>query len=338
MEKQDLNNRDQGILKATVISYIKTATPIGSRTITKQFDFGLSPATIRNIMADLEDLGFLAQPHTSAGRVPTEKAYRYYVNYLIDGKSEEFVPYQLSKTEDFPTMLSHTSKMLSLLSRYTSIVMAPKLSNIIFKHIKFISLKKNLILAIFVNHEGHVYNKNFESDETLSQKDLDQLSNIINDRFSNKNLEEIKKLLMYELKEEKKKYEYLLSKVFDFNKKNVNDYQDQKLFVEGTTNIMDLPEFTDIDKIKSLFKAFEERFALVKLLDRFLASEGTQVLIGSENPFLEANECSLVISTYKLSDKEVGAVGIIGPIRMEYHRVITLVDYAAKMLTKTHLC
>jgi len=140
------------------------------------------------------------------------------------------------------------------------------------------------------------------------------------------------------LKEEKKKYEYLLSKVFDFNKKNVNDYQDQKLFVEGTTNIMDLPEFTDIDKIKSLFKAFEERFALVKLLDRFLASEGTQVLIGSENPFLEANECSLVISTYKLSDKEVGAVGIIGPIRMEYHRVITLVDYAAKMLTKTHLC
>jgi heat-inducible transcriptional repressor len=338
MEKQDLNNRDQDILKATVLSYIKTAAPIGSRTITKQFDFGLSPATIRNIMADLEDLGFLAQPHTSAGRIPTEKAYRYYVNYLLDEKSEEFEPYELDYTEDFSTLLHHTSKMLSFLSKYTGIVMAPRLSNIMFKHIKFISLRKSMVLAIFVNHEGHAYNKTFESNEPLSQKELDQLSIIINDRFSNKNLEDIKKLLMLELREEKKKYEHLLNKVFDFNKKTVNDFQDQKLYVEGTTNIMDLPEFTEIEKIKSLFKAFEEKYTLVKLLDRFLASEGPQVLIGSENPFLEANECSLVISTYKLSEKEIGAVGVIGPIRMEYHRVISLVDYTARMLTKTHQC
>ncbi|MBI1822806.1 MAG: heat-inducible transcription repressor HrcA [Nitrospirae bacterium] len=336
MEKEDLNYRDQNILKATIASYIKTASPIGSRTITKQFDFGISPATVRNIMADLEDLGFLAQPHTSAGRIPTEKAYRYYVNYLLDEKTEEFEPYQLTQTEDFSVLLGHTSKMLSLLSRYTSIIMAPKLSNIMFKHIKFISLRKNVILAIFVNHEGNAYNKTFESDETLTQTELDHLATIINERFSNKNLEEIRKLLTRELKEEKKHYEHLLNKVFELNKKNKNDFQDQKLFVEGTTNFMDLPEFMDIEKIKSVFKVFEERLVLVKLLDRFLASEGTQVLIGSENPFLEENECSLVISTYKLSEKEIGAVGVIGPIRMEYPRVIALVDYTAKMLSRTN--
>ena len=336
MEKDELNNRDQTILRATVASYIKSASPIGSRTITKQLDLGLSPATIRNIMADLEDLGFLAQPHTSAGRVPTEKAYRYYVNYLLDPQFAEYEPYQLSQSENITDLLRHTSKMLSILSRYTGIVMAPKLNKIIFKHIKFIALKGNMILAILVNDEGHVYNKTFQYGESLGQAELDRLSAMINDRFSNKSLENIKKLLAGELREEKVAYESLLEKVLNLNPNESDSPLDQKLFLEGTTNIMDLPEFTDIDKIKSLFKAFEEKLALINLLDHFLSSEGTQVLIGSENPFLEENACSLVISTYKLSDREIGAVGVLGPIRMEYHRVIALVGYAAKMLTRTH--
>ncbi|MBI1820413.1 MAG: heat-inducible transcription repressor HrcA [Nitrospirae bacterium] len=330
----ELTHRDYDILNATVVSYIKTATPIGSRTITKQFDFGLSPATIRNIMADLEDLGFLSQPHTSAGRIPTEKAYRYYVDQLLEENEPiEIEAYKFTKNDDLKSLLHNTSKILSLLSRYTSIVMAPQFNSMLFKHIKFISLRKNVVLAILVNSDGNPYNKTFELDETLSQKELDRFSAILNDRFSNKSLDDIKKSIFKEMNEEKKRYEQLLNKVFDFNKKNI---QENQLFVEGTTNIMDLPEFTDVEKIKSLFRAFEEKFTLIKLLDRCLFSEGPQVLIGSENPFLEANECSLVISSFKLGGKEAGAIGIIGPIRMEYHRVISLVDYAAKMLTKAH--
>ena len=330
----ELGHRDHDILKATVVSYIKTALPIGSRTITKQFDFGLSPATIRNIMADLEDLGFLSQPHTSAGRIPTEKAYRYYVDHLLEENQPiEFEEYQFTKTDDLKSLLHNTSKMLSLLTRYTSIVMAPQFKSMLIKHIKFISLRKNVVLAVFVNNEGTPYNKTFELDEPLSQKELDKLSSVLNDRFSDKSLDEIKKLIFKEMYEEKSRYEQLLNNVFDFNNKNI---QENQLFVEGATNIMDLPDFTDIDKIKSLFKAFEEKYTLIKLLDRCLSSEGAQVLIGSENPFLEANECSLVISSFKLGENEIGAVGIIGPIRMEYHRVISLVDYTAKMLTQAH--
>jgi heat-inducible transcriptional repressor len=336
----ELSHRDQDILKATVISYIKTAAPIGSRTITKQFDFGLSAATIRNIMADLNDLGFLLQPYTSAGRVPTEKAYRFYVDLLLEENKElsEIEHYQLTKTEDLNTLLHDASKTLSILSGYTSIVAAPKFETITFKHIKFISLKKNLILAIFVTGDGNPYNITVEMDESLSQKELDRLSAMINDRYSDRSIDEVKKSLLIEIHEEKKRYEQLLTKVFDLNKKKKSEFQENQLFVEGTTNIMDLPEFTETEKIKSLFKAFEEKVVLVKLLDLCLSSDGPQVLIGSENAFLEANDCSLVISSYRLGEKDVGAVGVIGPIRMEYHRVISLVDYTAKLITKAHLC
>ncbi len=330
----ELPHRDHDILNATVVSYIKTAVPIGSRTITEQFDFGLSPATIRNIMADLENLGFLSQPHTSAGRIPTVKAFRYYVDQLLEENNPiEIEEIKFTKSDDLKSLLHNTSKMLSLLSRYTSIVMAPQFNSMLFKHIKFISLRKNVVLAILVNSDGNPYNKTFELDETLSQKELDRFSAILNDRLPNKSLDDIKKSILKEMNDEKKRYEQLLNKVFDFNRKNI---QENQLFVEGATNIMDLPEFTDVERIKSLFRAFEEKYTIIQLLDLCLSSEGPQVLIGSENPFLEANECSLVICSFKLGGKETGAIGIIGPIRMEYHRVISLVGYAAKMLTRAH--
>lgn len=338
----DLNDRGRSVLKATVISHIHSALPIGSRTITKQFDFGLSSATIRNIMADLADLGFLSQPHTSAGRIPTEKAYRFYVDLLLEEKPpapvEDLENYRLSPSNDTEALLQQTSKMLSLLSRYTSIVTAPKIETMRLKHLKFISLRENIALAIFVTEDGQALNKTFDTETTVSQKELDRISAMINDRLARETLDELKMSLLKEAKEEKRRYEALLNKVFEFNGKHFSDAEEKRLFVEGATNIIDLPEFTDIEKIKSLLKAFEEKNTILKFLDRCLQAEGAaigpQVFIGSENPFLQANECSLVIATYEAGTRNYGAVGVIGPIRMDYSRTISLVDYTAKMLTK----
>jgi heat-inducible transcriptional repressor len=339
----DLDERSQSILKAIVLSYIRTAYPVGSRSLTKSFDFGLSPASIRNIMADLEEMGYLAQPHPSAGRIPTEKGYRFYVNGVLDEIDQERImeglgieKYQMHKTEDIKQLFQETSKLLSMHSHYAGIVLTPKFANMFFQHLKFIKLRKFHVLMVFVSMEGLIQTKVIETEKDFSQQELDRFSFFLNDRFKGIALQEIQSALLNQMREDKEQYSRLLQKVLDLVNKAFQEAQGnphgEELFLEGTANILDLPEFANVEKMKALFKAFEEKYIIMKLLDGCFSNDGVQVFIGSENPFLGINNCSLVITNYKRGSQVLGALGIIGPTRMEYSKVIPLVDYTAKWL------
>ncbi len=339
----DLDERSQSILKAIVLSYIRTAYPVGSRSLTKSFDFGLSPASIRNIMADMEEMGYLAQPHPSAGRIPTEKGYRFYVNGLLDAIDQEKImedlgieQYQMHKTEDIKQLFQETSKLLSMHSHYAGIVLTPKFANMFFQHLQFIKLRKYHVLMVFVSMEGLIQTKVIETEKDFSQQELDRFSFFLNDRFKGIELQEIQSALLNQMREDKEQYSRLLQKVLDLMNKAFQEAQGkphgEELFLEGTANILDLPEFANVEKMKALFKAFEEKYIMMKLLDSCFNNEGVQVFIGSENAFLGINDCSLVITNYKRGSQVLGALGIIGPTRMEYSKVIPLVDYTAKWL------
>lgn len=341
-----LSERYQNILKAIVIGYIRSAGPVGSRSLTKTFNLGLSPASIRNIMADLEELGYLMQPHPSAGRVPTEKAYRFYVDGLLTGidpemeESIEITPYQLHQTDDIKELLQETSRLLSLHSHYAGIVLTPKLTNMSFQHIQFIKLmRKHQVMTIFVSTEGLVQTKVIETEVDFSQQELNRFSSFLNERFMGIPLVEVRSQLLMQMEADKELYSQLLKKALDLVSKAFQEAQGkpqgEELFLEGTSNILELPEFSNVDKMKVLFKAFEEKYNMIKLLDTCFNSEGIKVFIGSENAFWGIQDCSLVITRYKRGDQVLGALGIIGPTRMEYSKVIPLVDYTAKLLSQT---
>ena len=340
--KEDLNDRNQCILKAVILSYIRTAYPVGSRNLTKIFDFGLSPASIRNIMADLEGLGYLIQPHPSAGRVPTEKGYRFYVDGLLseadpETKNYDFgvQQYPFHRTDDIRVLLQETSRMLSFCSHYAGIVLTPKFANMLFQHLQFIKLRRHHILMVFVSTEGLVQTKVIETDEDFDEQELDRFSFFLNDRFKGLTLQEIRTRLLGQMWEDKQSYGHLLQMALEPISESLKEAQGEELYLEGATNILEQPEFSNVEKMKALFRTFEEKYNIMKLLDKCFNSEGVRVFIGSENSFLGTNDCSLVITNYKRGNKVLGALGIIGQTRMEYSRVIPLVDYTAKLLSQT---
>ena len=336
-----LNDRSRAILKAIISSYIDTAEPVGSRTVTKRFDLGISPATVRNIMADLEEMGFLAQPHTSAGRVPTDKAYRFYIDALLGVKElprpeeERIMNYPLPR-EGFTQMLQETTRLLSNLSHYVGLVMAPKPAETVYKQIEFIRLSGPRALAIFVSNAGIVHNRIVALDEDITQKELDRINHFLNREVAGRTLRETRARLMAMMDEERGRYaRFVMSLMNAWHEPGPGTEEAEgELFVGGLSEFFDLPDFRDMDKIKELFHAFEEKHRLVRLLDKAIEAEGVQVFIGSENPFFEMQGVSLVVASYRGEGNIVGTLGVIGPSRMPYNTVIPLVDCTARVLSK----
>lgn len=335
----DLKQRDRSVLQAIIATYIHTGEPVGSRYLSKKLDFDLSSATIRNIMSDLEEMGYLQQPHISAGRVPTDKAYRFYVDCMVRRDPEANTRSNLENAcrnlRDEPEKLMRgTSRALSDISRYISLVTAPRFINTVFKHIEFVKLK-NKILAIIVSQEGLIQNKIVTTDKNYSQQDLNRISNILNSRYANKPLKEVRSRIIEEMTEEKNLYESMLGKVMELGKSAFDlDNRKDSIYVEGTSNIFSLPEFADIERMKALFKAFEEKSHLVEILDRCIDAERVKIYIGAENPYHEMHNLSLVTAPYSKGGKVLGVIGVLGPTRMEYDRVISIVDYTARYLTR----
>jgi len=342
MSKMDLDDRSREILKAIVLFYIKTAFPVGSQTISQNHDFGISPATIRNIMADLEEQGFLAQPHASAGRIPTEKGYRFYVDTLLNKgeflKDPDEIFQQtekLIKREDIRTLLQDTSKLLSDLTRYMAIVSVPKFSAARIKHIEFIRLRKNCVMTVSVSEEGFIQNKFFEVAEDLSQSELNKISDYLNTLYGGMTLQEVRWKLLSQIQKMKDLYDHLRGEALELTRRAMDSAPTEgDLYMDGATHILDLPDFADFRVMRGLLTAFEEKTLIVQLLDKYLGSEGVQVFIGAENPFLGDHHCSLVVSQYKRGDQVLGVLGVIGPTRMEYSKVISLVDSAAKQVSR----
>ena len=336
-----LEERGRKVLEAVVSSYIKTGEPVGSRTITKKFGMGLSPATIRNIMADLEDLQLLTHPHTSAGRIPTDLGYRYYVDTLMEAEPQEKIEREIGELlkgndADIKNLLAETSRMLSSLTHYAGLVMAARIPDTLIRRIQFIRLSDKKVLVILVTGNGMIQNKFIDAERDLAQDDLDQLTVRLNKLLENLNMRELREKLVAEMQGTRKDYAGMLEKVFsqDADSAAGTDRGDS-LFLGGLSEMMGHPEYANnIEKLKTLYHAFEEKYHLIKLLDRSLEAGGVQIFIGTENPYFEMQDCSVVTASYGSHGRVVGALGVIGPTRMDYNRVIPVVNCTAKLLSR----
>jgi heat-inducible transcriptional repressor len=338
---QILNERSRKVLYAVVQSYINYPDPVGSRVVTKKYSFGLSPATIRNIMADLEEMGFLLQPHTSAGRVPTDLGYRYYVDSLmaegmISYSDIEILQELYRKLDalknDMDLLLNEATRNLSILSHYLGIAMSPMPDMTTLKRINLLKYKADAIAAVLLTDEG-IKNKVISVDSEISQKDLNRIAGLLNAEFSGYTFDEIRLKIVREMSKEKIKCDTLISRAMKICQEALS-FPFSGLFVSGLAEVLELPDFADLRKIRELSKAIEDKHTIIKLLDKLSESDGVHVLIGSENSQDELKKLSFVVSPCKEGDRPIGVVGIIGPTRMNYAKAMYIVEHTAKLITK----
>jgi heat-inducible transcriptional repressor len=333
-----LGERETQVLHTVVLQYINTGEPVGSRTVSKYSGLSLSPATIRNIMFDLEEQGLLSQPHQSAGRVPTSQGFRYYVDRILSSRSlQESARRQIEggfmpPAGELHDLIRQASRVLSKVSGHPAIIRSPRPAISLIRHIQFINAGADNILTVLVSLDGVVQNRFIKSAEQFGQEQLDKFSRYLNDLLQNLSLVEARQLVLVQLEEEKVLFDRMLSQALTLSQKALQAEEDEELYVEGASQILDYPEFADIEKIRALFRAFEEKQQLIKLLDESLASAGVKIFISPETTFPEV-EWSLVTSNFKRDREPIGAVGIIGPMRMNYVRVIPLVQFTANMMS-----
>ncbi len=339
-----LSERKKKILYAVINDYIQTALPVGSQTISKHYNVGLSSASIRNIMAELEEMGYLTQPYTSAGRIPTDTGFRFYVDTLLKIKAlkrqeQERIRSWLKRNKlkriDVEEVMKETSRVLSLFTKHLGLVLAPKITNTEIKRIELVHIRDGYVLVILVSISGVLHNRMVDIGETVSQADLDRMSNFLNSIASHLTIKELKKKILEEMKREKNLFDKLLKKALEIGRYAVTDAEeDEEIYIEGRTNILTQPEFSDIQKMKKLFNAFENKALLIKILDECMESEGIQVYIGSENEIEEIKGCSIIAKPYRVCGETLGTLGVIGPTRMDYGRIIPLVEYTAELVSE----
>lgn len=335
-----LDERSKEVLCAVVQSYINTPDPVGSRVVTKRYSFGLSPATIRNIMADLEEMGFLKQPHTSAGRIPTDMGYRFYVDSIAaerNHSNKEFMREIYRRLEilrnDINMLLNETTRTLSLLSHYLGVAMSPKPNMTTLKRIELLKYRADQIVAILFTDEGLIKNKIISLGSEITQRDLNRIAGYLDSKFSGYTLAEIRSRVIKEMAKEKDMCDSLISKAMKICKETFC-FPQGEVFVSGLSEVLELPDFSDLEKIRELSRAIEDKHTIVKLLDKISELDGIQIVIGSENSMDEMKKFSVVVSTCKEANRPIGVIGIIGPTRMDYSRAIYIVDNTAKFITK----
>lgn len=341
-----LSDRDSGVLRAIVQSYISKAEPVGSRTVSRRYDFGLCSASIRNIMADLEEMGYLSQPHTSAGRVPTDKGYRFYVDTLMeDSIGVDGIRYgdvltgelslRIEVSGDIDLLMKETSKVLSFMSHNLGIILAPKWGETIYRKVEFIKLKGKKVLVVFITEEGIVQDRVIEYEEDLTQRDLARVAEFLNRNLKGLPLKEVRRKIEEEMKEDEARYDRIIESALRLYRRIIEIEGTGEIYIGGISEVFNLPDFSaDIERLKRLFRAIEDKGTLIELLDRAMEGEGVRVYIGSENPCQEMRDCSLITSTYKEGERVIGTLGVIGPRRMDYREVIHIVDSTARHLSR----
>ncbi len=339
-----LDERSLKILWAVTESYIASNGPVGSRTVTRKYSFALSPATIRNTMADLEELGYIIQPYTSAGRIPTERGYRLYVNsilkkYRLAKNKRKKLLKQLSDNlpsieKDVHKLIRDVSKTLSDLSHYLGVATPPKEEDITLKRIEFIKHERKKVFGILISDEGIIKNKLIYMEELFTQKQLNKIARYLNNELTGLTLGEVRARIISQISREKTICNELIINALILCKKLI-EWDTENIFHSGEiSGAANLPDFANMTQIKELFRAIEDKHLMVKLLDKMTGSEGVQVLIGSESTISEMKELSMVGSTYNDGNRTLGTIGVIGPTRMNYEMVIPIVDLTAKTLTQ----
>ena len=337
---EGLNERAQMLLKALIENYIRDGQPVGSRTLSRDSGLSLSSATIRNVMADLEDLGFVASPHTSAGRVPTDKGYRFFVDTLLKlkplhpGEVDEIERRLGSDAASGRSLVKTVSQMLSSVSHMAGLVTLPNPKYTALAQIEFVALSENRALAIMVMENREIQNRVVKLDRYYSPDELRRAANYLNETFSGRSLPDVRTQLLGQLQETRQHMDQLMQDAIHVAQKVFDDKNDDKVeyVIAGETNLMGFAELSNVDRLRRLFEAFNEKHDMLRLLDSCLRGEGIQIFIGQESGYRILDDISLVTAPYMLDNRVVGVLGIIGPTRMAYERVIPIVDVTAKLL------
>ncbi|MBN2384600.1 heat-inducible transcription repressor HrcA [bacterium] len=340
-----LDNRTQVILETIIINYTNKLEPVSSRKLSKCMNLNISSATIRNIMADLEEEGYLYQPHTSAGRVPTDQAYRYFVKNLIQktqqlsNQEQRLIRNQFREgnvNED--TLLQEIPRIINRISSYVGVSLLSSIMSLIVRRMHFLKIENERILSIIITDSGAVYQKVLEVEELVDQDDLNKISNYVNETFQGSTISEIRDKIVDLMNHERMLYDILVRRSLSYSKEAIEAVRDDELigeniFLEGATTIFDLPEFANVQKMKSIFEAFMEKRRLFMLLNEFMKDEGVNVCIGSESNVRNLMDLSFIVSPYKKGSHTVGGLGVIGPKRMPYERMIALIDFLSKLVS-----
>jgi len=340
--EQVISERAQHFLKVLIERYIRDGQPVGSRTLAKDAGLDLSPATIRNVMADLEDLGLVASPHTSAGRVPTASGYRLFVDTLLSLKPLDDsllaqVQKNLARHGEPAGLVDSASRLLSNLTHLAGVVMVPKHNHVTVKQIEFIPLSDVRVLTVLVTSAGEVYNRIIQTSRVFSRSELEQLSNYVTEHYAGNDLQVIRSQVLREMQETKRHLDALMVQALEFASAAFADEQEANgdrsdFVVAGQTNLMDFDELAQMDSLRSLFDAFTEKQEILHLLDRSLEADGVQIFIGEESGYTTLKDCSVITAPYEVDAEVVGVLGVIGPTRIAYDRVIPIVDITAKIL------
>lgn len=336
-KQPNLDRRTRSILLETINEYVLTAEPVSSRSISRKLSEKLSPATVRNVMADLEELDFLAQPHTSAGRVPTDQGYRYFVNELLLNQNQRAMQTSVSKTlspsskdNNLQDMLGSVCHLLSTDTHQTSLVMAPTIGTLHLKRIEFIRLEEKQVLAVLVSSLGPAQNRMLRLKEDIHQDRLVSIANYLNTEYGGRPLVSIRRELQFRVEKEKQRCDKLKKRAFDLWAQVFTTEDHAELLIEGINHLLDQPEFQgDLQRIKALLKTVEEKQRLIELLDLCMKQDGPSVIIGEEHQLEEMQGCSLIAKNYKMDNETVGTVAIVGPKRMNYPKMIEIVNTSA---------
>ena len=333
----NLNERSQQLFKVLVEQYISDGQPVASKSLSNDEKINLSPATVRNVMSDLEDLGLIISPHTSAGRIPTPQGYRLFVDNLVTvkplhGQAVDKLRTELGIDESQEGLITKASSMLSGMTKMAGVVTIPRREAVILRHIEFLPLTSNRILVILVVNEEEVQNRVIHSERAFSESELIQTANYLNQEFVGKDLSLIRESVLDSMKQERDDMQQIMKMAIQMTDNVVGDQTDDDFVMAGQTNLMEYAEMANMEKLRKLFDAFNAKRDVLHVLDQSIQAEGMQVYIGEESGYAAFDGCSVITAPYKVSDEVVGVLGVIGPTRMAYDRVIPLVDVTAKLL------
>jgi heat-inducible transcriptional repressor len=332
-----LDRRAQILLKTLVERYITEGEPVGSRALSRYSGLDLSPATIRNVMADLEELGFIASPHTSAGRIPTPRGYRFFVDTLLTVKALDRVEINQLEVNLNPgqpqRLISSASQLLSELTHFAGVVIAAKRKAPAFRHIEFLALSDKRVLLIIVTPDGDVQNRILFTEKAYSPSELTTVANFLNQNYAGLTFEEIRGRVHEELKQLREDTMLLMTAALEAGSQALSD-STEKYVISGEKNLLDSQELSsNMSHLRELFEAFERKTMLIQILELSTRAQGVQIFIGGESGIAPLDECSIVTAPYEVDGQVIGSVGVIGPTRMAYERVIPIVDITAKLLS-----
>jgi len=332
-----LSPREREILRDVIQTHTISGEPVSSRAVSKHMQHRLSAASIRNVMADLEELGFLEQPHTSAGRVPTATAYRLYVESLmqtcyLSAQDRRYIAEHLEEAHG-DTLMAAVPHLLAELSRQVGVVLTPKVDSTVLKSVDFVPVEGRKVLCVIVSTGGFIDHVLIETGEEIARRDLVRISNYLTENFAGLDLREVRDRLLWAMAEDRAHVDRWLAQAIDLARRMVQEAQDREVLVEGTSTLLTQPELRNVENVRRLLDTFADKARLVGMLSSCLESEGVRVYIGEDHEVTSALDFSLVATTYGIGSRSLGSLGILGPARMEYPRIVPLVRYLGETLS-----